>query len=63
MAPYESRFRLVEARCSRFAAELLRELQGHPKLAELLTMLESIDGAIFRGDIEHALSELNKLDN
>ncbi len=60
MAPYENRFRLLEARCSPFAADLLRQLQHHAKLAELMDMLESIDGAIFRGDVEQALARLNK---
>ena len=60
MVPYEDRFRMIEARCSAFAAELLRELRHHPKLAELLTELETIGGPIYRGDVEQALMRINK---
>ena len=59
MAPYEDRFHMLEARCTAFAAELLRQLEHHPKLPELMGMLEAIDGPIYRGDVETALLRFN----
>ena len=59
MVPCENRFQLLEARCTTFAAELLRQLKHHPKLSELMGMLEAIDGPIYRGDVETALLRFN----
>lgn len=58
MAP-EDRFMSVEARCSDFAAEVLRELKQHPRLFELLAALEKIDGPIYRTDIDSVLATLD----
>lgn len=58
MASYEDRFRMLEARCSPFAAELLRQLRTHAKFPELMQRLEEIEGTIFRGDIEQIFAEL-----
>jgi len=54
MAPYEDRFRIVEARCTAFAKELLLELRNHPQFLKMIERLERIDGPIFRGDVEAA---------
>ena len=56
----EDRFKSVEARCSGFAQELLRQVQHDAQLAELLAELEKIDGIVFRSDIEAALPTLRK---
>lgn len=58
MAPSEDRFRMLEARCSPFAAELLHQLRTHPKFPELMQSLEEIEGMIFRGDIEEIFAQL-----
>jgi hypothetical protein len=56
----DDRFKLVEARCSSFAAERLRELKEHPRLFELLTELEKIDGPMYRIDIDSVLATLSR---
>jgi hypothetical protein len=60
MAPYRDRLKILEARCSGFAAELLRDLEGHPKFPELVSKLEQIEGTLYRGDVEQAFYELTK---
>ncbi|HET7596550.1 MAG TPA: hypothetical protein VFK15_06425 [Burkholderiales bacterium] len=60
MAPYENRLGMLEARCSVFAAELLRQLHHHPRFSELMDILEAIDGPIYRGDVENALMQVNE---
>ena len=60
MATGQERIAVQETRCSPSARELLRELRGHPRFAELVSKLEEIDGTIFRGDIEEAFAALVK---
>jgi hypothetical protein len=60
MASYQERLKILETRCSGFAVELLRDLQGHPKFPELVSNLEQIDGTLYRVDIEQAFYELIK---
>lgn len=60
MTPGQERLSMLEARCSPSARELLRDLRGHPKFAELISKLETIEGTLFRGDIEEACVELTK---
>ena len=54
MAPYEDRYRIVEARCTAFAKELLLELKKHPQFPKVIERLEQIQGTIYRGDVEAA---------
>ena len=54
------RFKVLEARCSVFAADLLSQLENHPSLPELLSLLEQIDGQLYHSDIEFALLTLRK---
>ena len=60
MASYQERLNILETRCSGFATELLRDLQGHAKFSELVGRLEQIDGTLYRTDIERAFYELIK---
>jgi len=60
MAPGQERFAILEARCSPSARELLRGLGGHPKFADLIRKLETIEGTLFSGDIEEAFVALIK---
>ena len=60
MASHQERLKILETRCSGFAAELLRNLQGHAKFPELVSRLEQIDGTLYRADIERAFYELTK---
>jgi hypothetical protein len=57
---YRERLKILETRCSRFAVELLRDLEDHPTFPELVSNLEQIDGMLFRVDIERAFYELTK---
>ena len=60
MASHQDRLQVLEARCSGFAVELLRQLQKHPKFPELVTKLEGIQGNLYRTDVEKAFFELTK---
>lgn len=60
--PPPDRFSLLEARCSAFAAEYLRELRTHHALSEIMARLERIPGPIYRLDIEQAHFEATKQD-
>ena len=46
MELHTDRILIVERRCSKFAAELLRDLRRHPKLPRLLAELEKIETAL-----------------
>ena len=46
------RLERLESRCSGFALEFMKQLEGHPKLLMLLTELEKIDGQLYRIEIE-----------
>ena len=48
----QQRLKKLESRCSDWALEFLRQLEGHLKLPLLLTELEQIHGKIYRVDIE-----------
>ena len=60
MTSYQERLRILETRCSGFAAELLRDLQGHPQFPNLVSKLEQIDGTLYRVDVERAFYEITK---
>jgi hypothetical protein len=60
MAFGQERIAILEARCTPSARELLRGLRGHPKFAELISKLETIEGTLFSGDIEEAFVALIK---
>ena len=60
MTSYQERLRILETRCSGFAAELLRDLQGHPQFPKLVSKLEQIDGTLYRVDVERAFYEITK---
>jgi len=53
---------IVRSRCTDFAMEFLRELDGHRKLPALLDKLMEIDGLITRSDVERVYMDLVKLD-
>ena len=61
MELHTDRILIVERRCSKFAAELLRDLRRHPKLPRLLAELEKMEGTIFRSDVEKLFFKLNTL--
>lgn len=60
MDSFEDRLKALESRCSRAAAEFLRDLRYHPQFPQLVSKLEKIDGLLFRLDIEQELMELIK---
>jgi hypothetical protein len=48
----------VLPKCSEFAADFLRQLEGHPEFPRLLVALEKINGPISHIDIEQALAQI-----
>ena len=56
--PYQERLKILEGRCSPFAAELLRDLQDDCDLPLLVAALERMTGSIYRSDIEAAFMEI-----
>lgn len=52
ISDYDKRVKSVEARCSGFALELLRDLKVHSKFANLISELEKLDGHIYRVEVE-----------
>ena len=62
MADNLAKIETLRNRCTEYADEFLRELEGNPKLPDLLDRLVALDGLITRADIEQALLELRKPD-
>jgi hypothetical protein len=45
------------ARCTRYAAQYVSNLRGHPLYSEVLSRLEALPGTLFELDVEHAFYE------